>query len=159
MSKIALVLRELHRSQASLAHELHALTDRHVGDHEIVHTARDLAGWARDDLRRLEDTARACDVRILAWPRPGLGGGLTRRVAGSLVHRPEPGLLLLADLRRLYRKAAGVDLDWTLLAQSAQAMRQRRLLDLATTCAPHSRRTMTWAQAQLKVVSPQIIAS
>jgi hypothetical protein len=35
--------------------------------------------------------------------------------------RPEPGLLLLADLRRLHRNAAGVSVDWELLAQGAQA--------------------------------------
>jgi hypothetical protein len=46
MSKIALVLRELHRSEKSLARALLALGDRHTADHEVFHVARDLAGWS-----------------------------------------------------------------------------------------------------------------
>lgn len=37
--------------------------------------------------------------------------------------RPEPGLLLLADLRHLHRTAAGVSLDWELLAQARRRPR------------------------------------
>jgi hypothetical protein len=44
--------------------------------------------------------------------------------------RPEPGLLLLADLRHLHRVAAGVSLDWELLAQGAQAAKDSELLAL-----------------------------
>jgi hypothetical protein len=92
------------------------------------------------------------------WELPVVGG-LAQRAGTALRGRPETGLLLLADLRRLHRKAAGVSLDWELLAQAAQAMRQPDLLELAQSCHPQALRVMRWANAHLKVVSPQVIAS
>ncbi|WP_434449984.1 molybdopterin-dependent oxidoreductase [Lentzea sp. E54] len=75
------------------------------------------------------------------------------------VHRPEPGLLLLADLRRLHRKAAGVSPDWELLAQGAQAAKKTDLLALAERCHPETLRQLKWTNATLKVLSPQILVS
>ena len=77
----------------------------------------------------------------------------------STGHRPEPGLLLLADLRRLHRKAAGVSLDWELLAQGAQATKNTGLLELAERCHPETLRQLKWANAMLKTLSPQVLAS
>jgi hypothetical protein len=90
MSKIALVLRELGRSQTSLLHELQALPDRHPDEHEIVHTAHDLAGWAAADLQRLGETAADAGVALRSWPRPApLRGAVAARAARSVRHRPE----------------------------------------------------------------------
>lgn len=68
-------------------------------------------------------------------------------------------MLLLADLRRLHRRAAGVSLDWELLAQVAQSLRHRDLLTLTQRCHPQTLRQLRWTNAQLKVVSPQILSS
>jgi hypothetical protein len=46
-----------------------------------------------------------------------------------------------------------------LLAQAAQAMKERPLLDLAQDCHPQTLRQMRWANAHLKSTSPQVIAS
>ena len=161
MSKLPLVLRELHRSETTLARDLLALADRHRVDHEIFHVARDIAGWSQIHVRRIAEVGRDHGVRLNPQPRWGLpgAGALAQRVSTSLGRRPETGLLLLADLRRVHRKAAGVSLDWELLAQTAQAMKKRDLLELAQACHPQTLRTMRWANAHLKVVSPQVIAS
>ena len=83
-----------------------------------------------------------------------------RGKASELVgRRPEPGLVLLADLRHLHRVAAGVSLDWELLAQGAQAAKDAELLALAQQCHPQSLRQMRWANAMLKMLSPQVLAS
>jgi hypothetical protein len=71
----------------------------------------------------------------------------------------EPSLLLLTDLRHLHLAAAGVSLDWELLAQGAQAAKDAELLALATRCHPHSLRQMRWANAMLKTLSPQALLS
>jgi hypothetical protein len=71
----------------------------------------------------------------------------------------ERTLLLLADLRHVHRKVAGVSLDWELLAQAAQAMKKQPLVQLAADCHPQTLRQMRWANAHLKVTSPQVIAS
>ena len=83
-----------------------------------------------------------------------------RSKASELVgRRPAPGLLLLADLRDLHHVAAGVSLDWELLGQGVQAAKDSRLLALTKRCHPQSLRQMRWANAMLKVLSPQVLAS
>jgi hypothetical protein len=56
------------------------------------------------------------------------------------------------------RVAAGVSLDWELLGQGAQA-KDSELLALTKQCHPQSLRQMRWANAMLKVLSPQVLAS
>ena len=161
MSKLALVLRELHRAETSLARDLLALADRHRVDHEVFHVARDIAGWSQIHVRKLAEVGAGYGAKLNPSPRwqiPAVGV-LSRRVSTALARRPETGLVLLADLRRVHRKAAGVSVDWELLAQAAQAMKERPLLDLAQDCHPQTLRQMRWANAHLKVTSPQVIAS
>jgi hypothetical protein len=161
MSKLPLVLRELHRSETSLARDLLALADRHRVDHEVFHVARDIARWSQIHVRKLAEVSARYRTKLNPSPRWEIPatGVLSRRVSTALRRRPETGLLLLADLRRVHRKAAGVSLDWELLAQAAQAMKERPLLDLAQDCHPQTLRQMRWANAHLKVTSPQVIAS
>ena len=161
MSKIGLVLRELHRSETSLARDLLALADRHRADQEIFHVARDIASWSQIHVRRLAQVGAQYGAKLNPQPKwqPPATSTLTQRVSTALRRRPETGMLLLADLRQLHRKAAGVSLDWELLAQAAQALKERPPLELAQDCHPQTLRQMRWANAHLKVVSPQVIAS
>lgn len=161
MSKLHLVLRELHRSETSLARDLLAVADRHRVDHEIFHVGRDIAAWSQSHVHRLSEVGRGFGLRLDPQPRwtgPAVST-LAQRLSTAAGRRREPGLLLLADLRRLHRKAVGVSLDWELLAQAAQSMRKRELLDLAHSCHPQTLRQMRWANAQLKVTAPQTITS
>ena len=161
MSKLPLVLRELHRSETQLGRDLLAVSDRHKADHEIHHVARDLARWSQIHVRRIAELGADYGTKLNPQPRWGAGplSTLKQRAGTALGRRPEAGLLLLADLRRLHRTAAGVSLDWELLAQVAQALKQQPLLDLAQSCHPQTLRQMRWANAHLKITSPQIIAS
>jgi hypothetical protein len=162
MSKLPLVLRELHRAETGLARDLLALADRHRADSEIFHVARDIATWSQIHVRRLAEIGPDHDVELDPAPRWTLPQPLPRiaRTVGTrLRRRREPGLLLLADLRHIHRNAAGVSLDWELLAQAAQGMKQRPLLELAQSCHPQTLRQMRWANAQLKESSTQVIAS
>ncbi|GAB1513319.1 hypothetical protein [Actinophytocola sp. KF-1] len=159
--KIGLALRELHRSETALARDLLRVSDRHAAEAEIHHVARDLARWSRAHVERLAAAAGAYGVRLNA-DAPASSGVLApvRRTLSELTRkRDETGLLLLADLRRLHRKAAGVSLDWELLAQGAQAVKDTDLLDLASTCHPETLRQLTWTNGMLKQLSPQVLAS
>jgi hypothetical protein len=161
MSKLPLVLRELHRSETSLARGLLALSDRHRADSEVFFVARDIAAWSQIHVRRLAEVGADYGTKLDPSPRwevPAVGA-VAQRLSTALRDRPETGLVLLADLRRVHRKAAGVSLDWELLAQAAQAMKERPLLDLAKDCHPQTLRQMRWANAHLKTTSPQVIAS
>jgi hypothetical protein len=85
----------------------------------------------------------------------------TVREAGSklLGHRPEPSLLLLADLRKLYRVASGASLDWEVLGQAAQAIEDQDLLDLVKECHPDTLRQARWANAHLKEAAAQALVT
>jgi hypothetical protein len=156
--KLGLAIRELHRSERKLAHELNVMAARHHSDQDISHLARDMVGWSQRHLCELAEHGRHYGLRLSAEPRTAsVTGFLQSRVSGMLRHRPEPGLLLLADLRRLHRVAAGVSLDWELLAQGAQAAKDSELLTLASRCHPETLRQMRWANAMLKELSPQVL--
>jgi hypothetical protein len=71
----------------------------------------------------------------------------------------EPGLLLLAGLRHIHRSAAGVSLDWEVLAQTEQAMKDEELLALAESCHPYTPRQLRWANAKVKETSAQLMVT
>jgi hypothetical protein len=159
--KIGLALRELHRSESALARDLLRVSDRHEAEAEVHHVARDLAGWSRTHVARLAEAAGEYGVRLSA-ETPESSGVLAplRRTLSELARRrDETGLLLLVDLRRLHRKAAGVSLDWELLAQGAQAVKDTGLVELASTCHPRTLRQLAWTNGMLKQLSPQVLAS
>jgi Tfp pilus assembly protein PilN len=160
MSKLALVIVELHRSERHLAQDLRAIAARHHGDQDITHLAQDLAGWCDEHVIVLAQHGRRYRLRLSAKPRRHyLRARLQERVSDALRHRPETALLLLADLRRVHRVAAGVSLDWELLAQGAQAAKDHDLLAITKQCHPQSLRQMRWANAMLKELSPQALTA
>ena len=159
--KLGLAIEELHRSENHLARVLLAASDRHKADHEVFYVARDIAHWSQ---RHVTELARiGADFGVDLDPRPEGGRGGLQRVqpapSGLGGRRPEPGLLLLADLRHVHREAAGVSLDWELLAQAAQGARKRELLQLAQRCHPDTLRQMRWANAKLKESATQALVS
>jgi hypothetical protein len=156
--KLKLAIRELHRSERKLAHQLNVVAARHNSDQDIHHLAQDMAGWSQQHLRELAEHGRHYGVRLSGQPRTSAVTGFVQsRMSGMLRHRPEPGLMLLADLRRIHRLAAGVSLDWELLAQGAQAAKDAELLGLASRCHPETLRQMRWANGMLKELSPQVL--
>jgi hypothetical protein len=159
--KIGLVLEELHRSENDLAHELFLLSERHKVDHEIYHLARDLARWSQEHVRKIAELGKQYGQDLDPEPR-----GETRlmeklRETGSELvgRRPEPGLLLLRDLRGVYLKASGVSADWEMLAQAAQGIKHTDLLGVAQACHPQTLRQMKWANGKLKESSTQVLVS
>jgi hypothetical protein len=68
-------------------------------------------------------------------------------------------MLLLADLRHVHRTAAGVSLDWEVLAQTAQAMQDTDLLAVAEDCHPQTLRQMRWANAKVKETAAQTMVT
>jgi hypothetical protein len=158
--KLGLALRELHRSELKLARALDAIGARHHSDHGVHHVAIDLTQWSREHVALIAETAQRYGVRLRARPRTyAVTHQAQQWVSDRVGQRPEPSLLLLADLRRLHRLAAGVSLDWELLAQGAQAVEDDRLLQLTKRCHPQALRQMRWANAMLKELSPQALAS
>jgi hypothetical protein len=160
MSKLALAIAELQRSERRLAHHLRVIAARHRNDHDISHLACDLAGWSDEHVAALTGHGRHRGPRLRSRQRRFvMSGHLQERLSNLLRHRPQPSLLLLADLRRVHRVAAGVSLDWELLAQAAQAAKDGELLAITSRCHPQTLRQMRWANTMLKELSPQALAN
>jgi hypothetical protein len=158
--KLGLAIKELHRSERTLAVDLTTLSSRHKMDHEIHHVARDLAAWSQDHVRELAQVGRAYGLDLKDEPRTeARTAQVQEKLSELLGWRPEPGLILLMDLRHLHRVAAGVSLDWELLAQGAQATRDTVLATISRRCHPQSLRQLRWANAELKVLAPQVLAT
>ncbi|CAM5711533.1 hypothetical protein ACPCIX_06385 [Streptomyces pseudogriseolus] len=162
MSGIGLTLRALHDGERDLEADLLAVAERHRTEHEVHHIATDVARWSREHAARL--AALGPDHGVdLSGPRdhtaPGALTALREKAAQALGRRPETGLLLLEDLRDLHLAAVRNSLHWEMLAQAAQATRDRTLLDLVTDCHPQTLRQMRWTNTMIKVLSPQLLVS
>ncbi|MGY1602089.1 hypothetical protein [Geodermatophilus sp. SYSU D00815] len=159
--KLHVAIEELHRSEVHLHRVLLAVSDRHQADPEVFHVARDVARWSQRHVAELARIGTTFGVDLDAEPggEPGVLERVQQAASALLGRRPEPALQLLADLRYVHREAAGVSLDWELLAQAAQGARERDLLDLAQRCHPDTIRQMNWANAKLKESATQALVS
>lgn len=158
-NKVGAAIEELHRSENDLAGALLNLSDQQKVDHEVFYVARDIARWSQEHVRRLAGVGR--DYGLNLDPDPEDEATLLARLkqkGSELTGRfHEPGLLLLADLRHIHRMAAGVSLDWEILAQTAQAMQDRELLGVAEDCHPETLRQLRWANAKVKEAAAQMM--
>jgi hypothetical protein len=160
MSKVPLALEELHRAENDLAGHLLTVSDRHKADHEIFYVARDIARWSREHVRGLADVGRRYGLDL--DPEPAEDGilGKVRQKGDELLGRHhEASMLLLADLRTIHRQAAGVSLDWEILAQTAQALKDTELLELAKRYHPETLRQLRWANSKLKESAAQVMVT
>ncbi|WP_405772830.1 hypothetical protein [Streptomyces sp. NBC_01538] len=151
MNGVGLTLRALHHAEEHLADRLTTMAERHREEHEVHHVATDLARWSREHAERLAETARERDADLAPGPDDP--------PARPTERRPEPGLLLLRDLRELHLAATENSLLWEMLAQVAQATDDDELLTLASACHPRTLRQMRWTNTMIKTLSPQILSS
>ncbi|WP_306942672.1 hypothetical protein [Streptomyces phaeochromogenes] len=77
---------------------------------EVHHIVISLAHWSREHLQRLAETSRAHDLHpgdSAGVPTAGVLSMLREKADQAVGRRPEPGLLLLHDLRDLHLDATG----------------------------------------------------
>jgi hypothetical protein len=152
-------LHRVHHGENDLAKHLLEISERHRDEHEIYHVTRDLARWSQENLARLADMAENYGVSLSG--KASSPGGLHRAVEAIASRTPtRPALMvLLEDLRHLYLMASETSLAWEMLAQHAQAERERDLLELSAACHPQVLRQIRWANTMLKTLAPQALAS
>ncbi|MFJ2260362.1 hypothetical protein ACIOKD_18795 [Streptomyces sp. NPDC087844] len=162
MNGVTLTLRALHHGERHLAGHLTAVAERHRTEHEIHYVSLDLARWSHAHVQRLADIAGhygpdLAESSAASLPHPL--STLTKKASERMAHRPEPGLLLLRDLRELHLAATENSLYWEMLAQAAQATKDDALLDLASACHPETLRQTRWTNTMIKNLAPQILTS
>ncbi|MER7951924.1 hypothetical protein ABTY59_31480 [Streptomyces sp. NPDC096079] len=158
MNGIELALRTLYEGERHLIGALADLATRHRAEHEVHHVAADVSRWSEDHVERLREAAarhglyldKGQDTRVAAF---GPGHPATPSTP------PEPGLLLLRDLREVHVAATRNSLHWEMLAQVAQASRDSELLSLASSCISRTLRQMRWTDTMIKNLSPQVLTA
>jgi hypothetical protein len=157
--KVDLLLRVLHHAESDVAADLSAIGERHKTEHEVYHVTRDLAACSREHVRLLVESAGRRGLALEEDEGDTSPLSTVREKVAELVgRRPESGLLLLRDLRRVHLDCVGLSVDWEILAQTAQGLKDDDLLVLSQRCHPDVLRQARWANSMIKVMSPQIMA-
>ncbi|MBZ5735527.1 hypothetical protein K8Z61_13590 [Nocardioides sp. TRM66260-LWL] len=160
--QIGLALERVHAAECALIRALDDLRHRHPNDHEVFHVARDVAAWSRRHVPLVAEAAGAWG-RDLDPEGPAEDSSvrdrLAERAAQLVGRRHAASVLLLDDLRAAHLCAAGASLDWEVLAQAAQALRDDALLALVQECHPQTLRQLRWTNAQVKETSAQIVVA
>jgi hypothetical protein len=152
-------LHRVHGGENQVVQHLLRMSERHQKEAEVHHVAIDLAEWSRLNIAALADAAQAYDVSLDREPdRPGPVRHAVDAVA-AMTPGKAPALVLLEDLRDLHLAATETSLAWEMLAQHAQARREKDLLELTSQCHPQTLRQMRWSNSMIKVLSPQALAS
>jgi hypothetical protein len=68
-------------------------------------------------------------------------------------------MLLLSDLRRVYLLASEASINWVMLGQGAQAIKDAELLAVVTKGHGETLQTVKWATYRIKSAAPQILAT
>jgi hypothetical protein len=162
--KMGIALREVYDAETDLAGGLLRVGERHKADHDVFHLTPTLSNWCERHVHRLAEQAARYDIDLSAdsvedEQDRGLVSRLREKGSELVGRRPEPGLLLLRDIRELHLSAARASLAWTVLGQGAQAVSDKELLATVTACHPETIRTMKWTVQKVKEVSPQVLAS
>ena len=155
------LLQEVHDGEVDLEQELHLVADRHRADHEVRHVCVDLARWSLQNREALEPLLARYGQAADTVPHAGtsVAQSVRERAAELLGRRPESGLLLLHDLRRLHLMAEDISVLWTVLGQGAQAVKDAELLDVVTSCHARTVRQALWCTSELKALSPQLLSA
>ncbi|MEU6577902.1 hypothetical protein [Streptomyces sp. NPDC046805] len=164
--RLTVVLGDLHERECGLARHLADIAQRHRADHEVHHVARDLSNWCRGHAATLAEVGRPHGLDRSALetePRsaPSSATPEAHALSGRLAERADDdtGLRLLYDLRQVCTDATGVRLDWEMVGQAAQALRDPALLDAAQSCGKETQRIIQWADGKLKEASPQVLST
>lgn len=136
-------------SEKTLADSFRAVAQGHARVADVFHTCHLLAGMSdhhRDDLAAAVQRYGEDDI---VEPERLHADGLTQAREGEIG--------LLRDLQDLHVLATLVQTTWTVIAQGAQGLRDRELLETATTANAETSRQLTWLNTRMKVAAPQAL--
>ena len=160
--KVGRMIEMAHGSTSDLADDLRSVAERHATDHAVYHVGRLLADRFDELASSLEPFAEQYGQRVGGADDDGLhelAERIRRGSAALLGNSEATGLLLLRDLRDLATEAHGVQMDWTVLKQSALVARDQPLLQAATRGMDETKRVVVWLTTRIKESAPQIVAS
>ena len=138
------------RSEQTLADSLRAVAEGHARQADVFHTCHTLAKLSDEHRRRLAPVVeRYGEERDVDEP--------ARLHADGLAEVREGEIGLLRDLQDLHVLATLVQTTWTVIAQGAQGLRDRELLEVAHRASSRTSRQLTWLNTRTKTAAPQAL--
>jgi hypothetical protein len=163
MNKVGLLLRELHDAETDLAEEYRRVSERQASEHDVFYMCKTLAKQVDEHIHALAQLAPRFDADLDEPSDEGRVGAalstLRHKTSELLGRRPEAGLLLLQDLRRLYLLAEEVNLGWIATGQGAQALRDHDLLDQVSLLHKQTLTQIKWIKTRLREATPQVLCT
>lgn len=137
-------------AEQTLADSLRAVADGHARVADVFHTCHLLAGWSDAHREALAPViARYGEADDVDEPERLHHSGLAQTREGEIG--------LLRDLQDLHVLATLVQTTWTVIAQGAQGLRDRDLLEVATAANAETSRQLRWLDTRLKTAAPQAL--
>jgi hypothetical protein len=138
------------QSEKTLADSFQAVARGHDGEADVYHTCQMLAEWSDQHRRNLAPIIeRYGEDDSVEEPE--------RLHASGLVEVRSGPVGLLRDLQDLHVLASLVQTTWTVIAQGAQGLRDRELLEVATSSNAETSRQLTWLNTRMKEAAPQAL--
>jgi hypothetical protein len=137
-------------SEKTLADSFRAVATGHSGEADVFHTCQMLAEWSEQHRKNLAPVIdRYGEDENITEPERLHASGLAEVRSGPVG--------LLRDLQDLHVLATLVQTTWTVVAQGAQGLRDRDLLEIATSANGETSRQLTWLNTRMKAAAPQAL--
>jgi len=136
-------------SEKVLAQSMRAIAEGHAHVADVFHTCHTLAEWSEKHRHRLAPAVDRYGETKVSEPERLRHDGLGESRDGEVG--------LLRDLQDLHVLATLVQTTWTVIAQGAQGLRDRELLETATECNAETSRQLTWLNTRMKMAAPQAL--
>jgi hypothetical protein len=161
VNKMGLLLAQLHDAETDLAAEYRAVADRHSAEHDVYYLGQALATQCDQHAGAVRTIAKHFGKDLSEPSSPdalhNVMAGIRRKTSELLGQRPEPGLLLLRDLRQLYLMAEEANIHWLALGQVAQALPDKALLDQASALHKQTLTQIKWLKTRIKETCSQVL--
>lgn len=139
----------VHHSETNLARAFRDVAGAHGDEPDVAQLCLRFAAECDEHAERLKPFAER--YREQAGDEPD-------RLRSELFRGTRSGgLALLRDLHDLYLMATESDLCWTLVAQAAQGLRDRELLDAVQACEGRTAAQLRWLSTRVKQAAPQAL--
>jgi hypothetical protein len=137
-------------SEKTLADSFRAVAEGHAHVADVFHTCQMFAEWSEDNREALAPIIqRYGEADDVDEPE--------RLHAAGLAETREGEVGLLRDLQDLHVLATLVQTTWTVIAQGAQGLRDRDLLEVAQHAGDQTSRQLTWLNTRMKQAAPQAL--
>jgi hypothetical protein len=138
------------RSEQTLADSFRAVANGHSSEADVFHTCEMLATWCDGHREKLAPVVeRYGEDADLEEPERLHAAGLAEVRSGPVG--------LLRDLQDLHVLASLVQTTWTVIAQGAQGLRDKELLEIAVSANAETSRQLTWLNTRMKTAAPQAL--